>query len=101
MSRNLLRTTCARCDGKVRIVGHIRVEQYRTEGYYVADAECEDCCAQYAAWLGEPGQAFHDLSYRSTFNDEPGPTDLPGKVSVYRLVIVDGVPKALRPLHED
>ena len=71
------------------------------KGMVVADAECSLCGALYLAWCDErditgsqrdawvkvtghgPEMGsdvdgfFHDLSYRSTFNDEPGPADLP------------------------
>jgi hypothetical protein len=58
----------------------------------VAAAECPQCGARYLGWIeGEPlnrcadlenGRRplfghFFDLSYRSTFNDEPGSGDLP------------------------
>lgn len=56
----------------------------------VADAECPDCSAKYVAWIDggsegahpqprpdEPYEMVRDLSFRSTFDDEPGPSDLP------------------------
>lgn len=52
-----------------------------------AAAHCTACGAKYLAWIVDPirpwprapsaGQRFVDLSFRSTFNDEPGPDDLP------------------------
>lgn len=91
MSRNLGRVDCARCGGTVRLVEPPRpiTEQdagaYFTEhrGRWVAHAECHTCAAKYLAWL--TGQVLeradarlhYDLSYRSTFDDEPGPDDLP------------------------
>jgi hypothetical protein len=97
MSRNLYDLECHRCKApKVSIVGPTRrgtredFGRYAQEymGMAVADAECPRCQAKYLAWvsnlpyagerawaLGEYG--YQDLSYRSTFNDEPGPDDLP------------------------
>jgi hypothetical protein len=55
----------------------------------VANAECPVCKAKYLAWVYPPTKgrhagrsyyhngAFYDLSFRSTFNDEPGESDLP------------------------
>jgi hypothetical protein len=58
----------------------------------VADAACVDCEAQYLAWCGRiphrsstlddelevfSGRSFVDLSFRSTFDDEPGESDMP------------------------
>jgi hypothetical protein len=69
-----------------------------------ADASCTVCGAKYTAWVGPTADGygmgpaarqiaaecgFYDLSYRSTFNDEPGPKDLPKKkVKVFRVVQV-------------
>lgn len=58
-------------------------EEY--DGMIVAHANCVDCRAKYLAWIDESARKqypryinssdqdppFHDLSYRSTFNDEP------------------------------
>lgn len=63
------------------------------EGMKVANATCPMCAAKYLAWCSEsnmhrtryggrrldglePG-TFGDLSFRSSFNDEPGIDDLP------------------------
>lgn len=95
MSRNLGRTNCRQCDGPVGVTG----VQYRYEtpgpaqGMWVADADCQACGARYTAWIGPTpdgpygsrqtdqfllaAHGFYDLSYRSTFNDEPGPDDVP------------------------
>lgn len=71
-------------------------------GLWVADAECVDCKTKYTAWVG-PAEGnygrrvidinlieehgFYDLSYRSTFNDEPGKEDIPlAKVETFRVV---------------
>ena len=71
------------------------------EGMVVANADCPECGAKYLAWVDdsqaswrsdpkytsmmfqlEPskpqdGLSFIDLSFRSSFNDEPGDGDLP------------------------
>lgn len=109
MSCNLGRVTCARCGTEVRAGG----QSYRLPddhgsmaGLLVVDAECPICQARYTAWLVErdPGscrrahtkedidRGFYELSFRSTFNDEPGPGDLPdvGKVEVLRVVRIAG-----------
>lgn len=50
-------------------------------GMLIAHAECSRCKAKYTAWVerghGSDRMIFTDLSFRSTFNDEPGPDDLP------------------------
>lgn len=107
MSRNLDRTTCVFCSGEVKLTSPPRsatkadvgayTEQF--EGMIVADAECSDCEAKYLAWIDErprisnlyhnhdrwagqervnaEPQTHIDLSFRSTFDDEPGVEDLP------------------------
>lgn len=100
MSRNLLRTDCHRCQGAVTLTGPahpitreeggVYIDEYK--GMIVADATCSVCGALYLAWVNgrpdwmlghlaprnRPSDApFVDLSYRSTFNDEPGAGDLP------------------------
>lgn len=60
-------------------------EEYRT--MTVRDAECPVCLAQYLAWVlpakghspTQPSRypTHYDLSFRSTFNDEPGDRDVP------------------------
>jgi hypothetical protein len=97
VSRNLCQTNCRYCGGEVALDEAPRgitrkdcgvyIDEY--EGMLVANASCEDCKGKYLAWcstapkhrgwgdarLNERG--FHDLSYRSTFNDEDGPEDWP------------------------
>jgi hypothetical protein len=109
MSRNLGQTTCYFCGAEVRVTGVVHdilpaeagvyFDEY--EGMVVADAECTDCKAEYLAWLDEsrrsrfprclshwPGRkereriAPLDLSFRSTFDDEPGESDMPRYVIV-------------------
>jgi hypothetical protein len=98
VSRNLLRTSCARCQGVVFLDEPARpiteedagcyFEEY--EGMQVAAATCRWCAARYLAWVesspklapifrrsAEPGLGFFDLSYRSTFNNEASANDLP------------------------
>jgi hypothetical protein len=94
MSRNLCQTYCERCKTEpVRLVERSRpitkkeAEVYFEEfkGLLVADAYCPNCNARYLAWCKDPlslrapdyDMDYFDLSYRSTFNDEPGPDDLP------------------------
>ena len=99
MSRNLARTDCYFCPSKtVKLVGpptafadkYSELANYHAEysRLIVSDAECPLCGAQYTAWLnrpsGWPGGAtsvdannYVDLSFRSTFDDEANPPDLP------------------------
>ena len=92
MSRNLARTDCRECGGDViheeeaRPIAFNEAGAYfdEYEGMLVARARCVRCEAQYLAWCGGRHQWRHscaqghfDLSYRSTFNDEPDPEDLP------------------------
>ena len=77
-------------------------------GLWVANADCPDCEAKYLAWMSnwppyEFGHHSHvprtprfisDLSFRSTFNDEPGEEDLPKysivKETTLRRIFFDG-----------
>lgn len=98
MSRNLCQTECDFCKGEVlleelpRPITKYEAHRYfgEFEGMLVANAKCVDCLAKYLAWVDETtriknewreyyrkGDPFHDLSFRSTFNDEPGEDDLP------------------------
>lgn len=94
MSRNLCQIECDRCGAEeVFILEQPRYPTAKDCGRYLdqfreftfADAECGCCQARYLAWVdapddrrwGDPMADFFDLSYRSTFNDEPGPDDLP------------------------
>lgn len=108
MSRNLARTDCYFCGGLVRCVEWTRtiskndcgvyIDEYR--GMAVANATCSRCDAHYLAWLGRPDiwprpipppehvDAIYDLSFRSTFDDEPGITDLPKYHVVEQKVLV-------------
>lgn len=110
MSRNLGQTSCYFCHGRVvmteepRVVTPDDVNGYYEErdgygyvGMVAAHAQCEECEARYLAHVDmtncpgygryeqlrkRVGVDFFDLSFRSTFNDEPGPDDMPR----YRIV---------------
>jgi hypothetical protein len=91
MSRNLgYGDHCGQCSAAVKVVGETKsFGEVRPNSPYlpeyhammVADAECPDCGAKYLAWMtyGQYGGSDVpiDLSYRSTFNDEPGEADMP------------------------
>jgi len=100
MSRNLAQQDCYFC----RSMNIVLEEEPRPitkddcgayldefQGMLVAKAHCYRCDAKYLAWIDgsaramypghprppSPGYPHGDLSFRSTFNDEPGPTDYP------------------------
>lgn len=95
MSRNLAMTCCDRCrapsvrlDEAPRLITVAEAGPYYNEyrSLKVANATCPRCQAQYLAWVSglphyycwvDPDDGYFDLSYRSTFNDEPGLDDLP------------------------
>jgi len=102
MSRNLASTHCDFCGAYPTLIETPRpitpeeAGQYfaEYEGLLVANADCPCCGAWYLAWVDErervkkypgfsdrfpyeDGVPFVDLSFRSTFNDEPGQLDLP------------------------
>ena len=100
MSRNIGLTDCRICYGPVELIEAPRpateadcgpLLAYYQPGFMVALAHCRDCSAKYLAWVDVPGRGGHlqrtpgdlrpfvDLSFRSTFNDEPGPEDLPSQ----------------------
>lgn len=104
VSRNLCSTDCYYCgdtpthDEQPRPVTQKDCGVYfdEFEGMVVANATCPSCEARYLAWVRAPARwsgswgkdndgAHFDLSFRSTFNDEPGLTDLP-KYEVERRV---------------
>ena len=97
MSRNLCRTTCYYCDSPVlpkeepRLATKFDVGRY-TEQYegrlWCAAAVCPACRATYLAWYSdtpwprestvpECQEEIMDLSFRSSFDDEPDDADLP------------------------
>lgn len=107
MSRNLCQTTCYYCSTEPKLIelprpitkdeAFVYFDEY--EGMLVANAECPLCEAKYLAWIDESGRrpdptygmmfrragstnedgtpVIQDLSFRSSFNDEPGDDDLP------------------------
>ena len=98
MSRNLGRTTCRVCGHEVVLSGKVRPLTRKDAGVYVKDLEgmlvalavCTWCKTKYLAWVDErtrirpppftlrgpePDRPFFDLSFRSTFNDEPSDAD--------------------------
>ena len=90
MSRNLSNKTCVHCDHEVTLLSEVKrgLAEFRPGSCYCAEyadryfaeAECPACLAQYLAWCVVPAPGLtevRDLSYRSTFNDEPGERDLP------------------------
>jgi hypothetical protein len=101
MSRNLGETVCVHCGHPVQLQEKPRLITKKEAGKHfgafmgllVAKAECPICLAKYLAWIDEtnfallkkegreprkaPYGEILDLSYRSTFNDQPGNDDLP------------------------
>lgn len=95
MSRNLCMTNCRQCEQAVEITGHrynLPYNHFACPGLTVADAKCVSCGTRYTAWIGATSHGyggremdrrlveahgFYDLSYRSSFDDEPGEDDLP------------------------
>lgn len=122
MSRNLNSVSCMRCRTEVRAAGQsyrLPDDHWSMPGLLLVDAECPVCQARYSAWVvdndcrgtmrrrhinqEDKDRGFYDLSYRSTFNDEPGPGDLPdvGKVEVLRVVKIAGKVVVEEPLGYD
>lgn len=115
MSRNLLTTVCYYCEHPVVMTGEPRpfdsvcYEEYR--GMIARDAECPVCLAQYLAWVTPPTShgrqtqpsacpTHYDLSFRSSFNDEPGDRDLPRYKVTTKVVYVRTGPFIDRPLQD-
>ena len=106
MSRNLDSFKCSFCaeppvlEETGRPITEKEAGRYYHEfhGMFVANARCSYCEARYLAWnvTGKPGgtNGYTDLSFRSTFADEPGPADVPhsysGVVSAVRVETVGG-----------
>lgn len=95
MNRNIGRSSCD-CgspalvfDGPPHPITEAEANGYYSDyvGLTVRDAHCPLCLAQYLAWLRPwtstyaSEQGVYDLSYRSSFDDDPGPSDAP----VYRI----------------
>lgn len=110
MSRNLGDTSCRICNDAVRLDEQARPISERDtgaamfpnyEGLLVANARCRNCDAKYLAWVDagsnrrlnqghwqrrqNDDREFVDLSFRSSFNDEPGPDDLPSRETLRRI----------------
>lgn len=114
MSRNLSETGCHFCpapgrdivlEEEPRPITRADAGRYfdEYEGFMMANAHCYHCDAKYLAWCAESkawlrkygrerypneprdGLRHFDLSFRSTFNDEPGPDDLPKWACVSRI----------------
>ncbi len=110
MSRNLATQTCYFCDTYPVLEEEPRPITKDDAGVYyddyqgmlVANAHCPQCLAKYLAWVKEGAhfrekyggresvladygdEATHiDLSFRSTFNDEPSEDDIPEYEVVY------------------
>jgi hypothetical protein len=104
MSRNLGDVGCAICyagRAQIQLDEFPRPITEQEAGRYfeefkdmitVANAYCTNCNAKYLAWVTRVtskfdtrlmvpsvGETHIDLSFRSTFNEEPGPEDLPDK----------------------
>jgi len=103
MSRNLGCTFCKFCREMVQLEEQPRPIKPEEAGCYYAmhngygyaggifaNASCPACGAKYLAWVdlsacagyragwgSRQDQAFFDLSFRSSFDDEPGEDDLP------------------------
>ena len=95
MSRNLCTTICPHCGDTPRLVETPHFITNKESGAYyeefegmiVAKAICPSCEAQYLSWTDESHRTRYardkscptveDLSYYSTFNDEPDEDDLP------------------------
>lgn len=92
MSRNIGDCACGYCRCEIELEEAPRpLTESEAHAYYpefagmmVANARCPDCEAKYLAWIDsipnrrtDPSRLVQDLSYRSTFNDEPGEEDLP------------------------
>ena len=113
MSRNIGSTICQFCDGPIVLDEAARPITREEAGAYFdtregygyanglfANATCKTCEAKYLAWVdlracvgynrygnwGAQDAPFFDLSYRDSFNDEPGEKDLPNwKIAVAAL----------------
>jgi hypothetical protein len=106
MSRNLCQRNCYFCPGDIKLLEAPRpitkedcgVYFKEYDGMLVAHAHCVACLAKYTAWVTGPagsnwnsvpreeGQTHVDLSFRSTFDDEPGEDDLPRYKVVTKLI---------------
>lgn len=82
MSYNRGERDCAWCGGKI-----VPDDPDEAIVAFECDAHCEDCEAQYLAYIGgETGRDVTDTSFRSTRNDEPGLADFP-KFAIRRGIV--------------
>jgi len=101
VSRNLCKTSCDQCGGIEITVDEDPRPLRKSEAVRYFDeiirffpqtrfsaAHCSWCYAKYLSWHDGGGDEITDLSYRSTFNDEPGQDDLPDKSGVVTSVLV-------------
>ena len=123
MSRNLGRSDCYFCHGTVvhderpRPITQDEAGVYfpEYEGMLVARSHCRDCEAKYLAWVrgrtdwiyghfahkNYYGEGCHvDLSFLSTFNDEPGDEDKPVYTIRRCRVAADGTMTLLEELEK-
>lgn len=113
MSRNLCKTVCDFCGTEPQMIEKPRPITKEESGCYfdeyagmlVANADCLACGAKYLGWVtwpdrihklhgslyGDDPQGLVDMSFRSTFNDEPGPEDLPDFI-ITKTVVVSKTP---------
>src|SRR5690348_11653005 len=98
MALSLGKVVCHRCGGRVTRTDHqsetLEETDHRRPGMNISEAECARCGAKYWAWVtpaindpiyGRRGIdrenvrqfGFYDLSFRSTFSDQPAMVDLP------------------------
>lgn len=106
MSRNLAQRGCHQCNSSDiqyeegrRLITPAEAGVYYDEYYnlVVCNAHCAICGTKYLAWFNYPkgsrandiGQTHVDLSYRSTFNDEPGEDDVPTKLTQAQIDLDD------------
>ena len=83
MSRNLDTKVCAYCESYVISMEQIHEITKKEAGKYydefagmlVCRSICPECLSEYLAWINAETKKVEDLSYYSTFNDEPGSYD--------------------------
>lgn len=109
MSRNLCRTDCVHCKNSDFELGKsypVADDHPYNSGMVVSNATCKTCGTKYIAWIGPTSDGygardcdrylirehgFYDLSYRSTFDDEPGDDDIPfEKLRIFKVFVIDG-----------
>jgi hypothetical protein len=100
MSRNLCRTDCCYCHYDLEnepLINVHKITKQEAGNYYqvlydlnVCDITCPICGSSYIGWIGpdsrHPKPTLFDLSFRSSFNDEPNPEDKPTVTMVIRIL---------------